>query len=258
MESQIVAVLATIVASLTLPALAIAFVPPSNIALRSTIAIVSFSLIFQLQLNSRIISKNLLLNGVVLSSLWSPFLRSVDLLLLRKVYLEPKLNAKIAFSQRVIKDPSSRFSRFFTSFFLPHNTRYIGTPWIVKNVPRFSTTDSAYIPTRGHFLLQSSAVFVLVYMVIDATNLLPPPNIDVQLPESKQAVLTRLSEVDLEEFLTRAIGVFFGCIVSACYVLLHFYFTALLAVGSGFSEPNSWPPIFGNFAGAWSIRQFWG
>jgi hypothetical protein len=37
-----------------------------------------------------------------------------------------------------------------------------------------------------------------------------------------------------------------------------YYFCSILAVGSGLSSPSSWPPYYGSFAKAYTLRNMWG
>jgi hypothetical protein len=44
-----------------------------------------------------------------------------------------------------------------------------------------------------------------------------------------------------------------GAVVQMLYSLV-----AALAVGAGLWEPKSWPPMFGKFSDAYTLRRFWG
>jgi hypothetical protein len=157
-------------------------------------------------------------------------------------------------------NPSSKFSRFFAALFLMLSTRYIGTPWVIKNISPFSKKDPSYAPSRPEFLVKSVSAMVVSYLVIDAIDLLPPPDPEVQFPQYKQALFSIVSEIDLEEVVTRAVGVLIGGIATYCYTSFQYYFLVTVQVGLGFglSEPATWPPVFGRFLETWSIRRFWG
>ena len=49
--------------------------------------------------------------------------------------------------------------------------RWSGTPYKVKNVPRFSTQDSRDIPSQNMFLLQKPATMLIYYLALDLLSL---------------------------------------------------------------------------------------
>lgn len=45
---------------------------------------------------------------------------------------------------------------------------------------------------------------------------------------------------------------------AVCSMSMTFYGAAALSVGLGLHEPKGWPPMFGSFAQAYTVRTFWG
>jgi len=259
MES--LSVLGSIALSWSGPGYALAFIPASQPAQRAAIFALSTALTLRLQLIPQSISNNYMWNGLVLVIIWEPIFRAADLLFLKNVQIIslPDLYSKTETRNTSSNgDSSSNLERFWAAVMLIHSARYVGTRYEVKNVPSFSRKDRDYVPSRGKFLLRSMIGLILAYLFLDLVDILPHPDIEVQWPKAKEGIFSRLSEVDVEEFVMRSSGVLVTWIATYCIISAEYHFAALIAVGSGFSEPRSWPPMFGSFADAWSIRQFWG
>lgn len=98
------------------------------------------------------------------------------------------------------------------------------------------------------------------YLVIDAIDLLPLPELELQFPRYTQALFSRISEINLEEIVTRAVGVHISGIATYCYTKFQYYFLATVQIGLifGLSYPAAWLPVFRSFLDAWSLRLFWG
>lgn len=47
------------------------------------------------------------------------------------------------------------------------------------------------------------------------------------------------------------------CFATVSSVSLSFYSTAAIVAGLGFSNPEDWPPIYGSFSEAYTVRAFW-
>jgi len=243
------------------PAYALAFIPASQPAQRAAIFALSTALTLRLQLIPQSITNNYMWNGLVLVAIWALTIRAADLLFLKKVQITslPDLYSKTGTRNASSNgDSSSKLERFWAAVMLINSARYVGTRYEVKNVPSFSKKDKDYVPSRGRFLLRSMIGLILAYLFLDLVDILPHPDIDVQCPKAKEAIFSRISEVDVEEFVMRSLGVLAIWIATYCIISAEYHFAALIAVGSGLSEPRSWPPMFGSFADAWSIRQFWG
>lgn len=75
---------------------------------------------------------------------------------------------------------------------------------------------------------------------------------------TKETYFRRLGEVTLRETVMRAWIVTFFLFYSIClYNTIHDAL-AFIFVGTGFDNPEDWPPLFGDIREATSIRNFWG
>lgn len=134
--------------------------------------------------------------------------------------------------------------------------RYIGTPYQVRNVPHFSSSDSSYIPSRSNFLCRKAIIFLISFTVLDLINL----GADTPLDFSPETIplFTRVSHVTGQQLLTRLITTLgYGIAVCSLQQLAH-SIAALIDVGFGFSKVESWRPLLGSPGEAYTLRRFWG
>ena len=138
--------------------------------------------------------------------------------------------------------------------------RNIGAPDEVKNVPRFSTKDPQYVPSRRRFLLHKLLIILVCYTILDlATS--APQQADVNainFSARKVPFFRRLGTVSGEDLIVR-VATTLGLWVSLyCVIQAGTNFYAFLCVGLGIDERKDWPPSFGSLKEAYSVRRFWG
>lgn len=134
--------------------------------------------------------------------------------------------------------------------------RHIGTPYQVKNVPPFSSSDPNYIPSRSNFLCRKGIILLISFTVLDLINLGADPPLDF----SPQTIplFARMSHVTGQQLLTRLITTLgYGIAVCSFQQLAH-SIVALIDVGFGFSKVEFWRPMFGSPWEAYTLRRFWG
>jgi hypothetical protein len=137
--------------------------------------------------------------------------------------------------------------------------RFTGTAEEVKNVPHFSNQDPTYVPGRGAFMLRAAVTAISCYLVLDlmTSNALWSENTLYLVPE-KIPLFIRIASISSGElqyrlFATVGLWINLYCLQSIVYNLI-----AFICVGSGFSEPKYWRPLFGSPFQAYSIGRFWG
>lgn len=153
------------------------------------------------------------------------------------------------------KEPAR--SKLWFAYDVLFSPRSVGKPWQVKNVPRFSSNDPSYVPSRGAFLLRTSALLALCFLIHDFSAAQPPPDARL-IAASKQPFFSRLSDVASEELVFRIISTISFWVNAAAYICLVPYACALFAVASGIGKPADWPSNFDSPTTAYSVRQFWG
>ena len=148
----------------------------------------------------------------------------------------------------------SRF-RFFME--LIFSLRGVAKPWQVKNIPRFSSTDPAYIPSRGYFLLRCLALVLPLFLFIDFCTAQSIPEAHL-IAANKQPFLRRLSETSYGEVIFRmslSIGFWLS---GAAFWNMVYYTVAFVLVTLNVSKPSAWPSAFDWPTKAYSVRKFWG
>lgn len=148
-------------------------------------------------------------------------------------------------------------SRFWLAVEQVISRRRVGTPLQVKGVPPFSAQDPDYVPSRASFLIGAVTSLLCSYIISDVGATRPPVD-PVLIAANKEAFLSRLGEVTLEELILRTAitGGYYFQGVAAIKMVTNV--SGLVAVASGLSHPAAWPPVFGSFSELYSIRQFWG
>lgn len=136
--------------------------------------------------------------------------------------------------------------------------RQIGTPYEVRNVPRFSK-DANEAPSRAVFLRQTAVAIMASYIVVDICSLAPPPEKDAGLfAPNIVPVLSRLAHLSVEELAVRAFSTLAVAVNVVCYMHIGYGIMAFVAVASGLTDIAGWRPPFGSPGEAYTLRRFWG
>ncbi|PLB44772.1 hypothetical protein P170DRAFT_458457 [Aspergillus steynii IBT 23096] len=157
-------------------------------------------------------------------------------------------------------NPRNRFwmRRFALGLSSTWNSRFVGTREQVKNVPRFSSTDPKYIPTRSVFLRSMATRILVSYVLLDILGASADPEVNARFYTlAKIPVFGRLGEISSEELLMRV-----GCVVGAAIGLVCtqggiYCIFAVVGVLLGVSDPKDWPPFYGSIFDAYTLRGFW-
>ena len=153
------------------------------------------------------------------------------------------------------KVPWSRLKfgiRVTTSF------RWSGTRFEVKNVPRFSSKNREYVPSRRKFLLEGAFTIVSCYMILDLLNFANDPKASaIYFSSEMTPFFARLRDLTPEQLNIRTFTVLAtGVGIYSTQLGIH-SLVSLLDVGLGLSTVSSWRPMFGSLTEAYSIRKFW-
>lgn len=136
--------------------------------------------------------------------------------------------------------------------------RHVNSPYEVKNVPPFSTTDPTYVPPKSTFLLQKCAIALTCYLLLDLLGARKPPTNAAQIFNPNLIPLfSRWGSVTAAEIKLRALsiagfGITFYCVIQGSQAL-----AAAIAVGSGLGKIESWRPVFGSLTDAYSLKDTW-
>lgn len=237
-------------------AFALVSIKPSDRLQRGLILLLTSSAAGQIQYGNPDLTGNSIYNGLFLSWIWIFHFRAFDLLF----WTEGGVHVTSQMASKLQGKPSSTAqsvaAQYLTAWSLIFNVRNVNTPWAVKSLP---SSTSHYFHSRRSFVTRRVAHFVGIYLLLDTMfTFLPPVNPDVDVPEYKQYIFSRINDVSFEEFITRpltVIGPALGIygIFSAIYDI-----ASVIAVLCFNDNPTSWPPLFGNLSEGYTLRKFWG
>ena len=136
--------------------------------------------------------------------------------------------------------------------------RWSGTPREVRNVPLFSSQDPSYEPTHAVFLRRHFFLLISCYLMLDVLGLgADPEKTKIFFAPAMIPFFTRLRQVSGEELAMRVFGTLGSGLGILCSQQGVYSILALIAVGSGLSEPKYWRPLFGSISDAYTLRRFW-
>ncbi|EGD96737.1 acetyltransferase [Trichophyton mentagrophytes] len=136
--------------------------------------------------------------------------------------------------------------------------RHIGTPYQVKNVPRFSEKDPEYIPSRSRFLIWTAFLYAACYIFLDLITF--KVDIDTNLKYFTQKnvpFFTRLPDISGDEIVMRVINTIISGLIMICVQRSFYSLVGFFSVLLGISEPREWPPYFGSLSQAFTLRRTW-
>ncbi|KFY30452.1 hypothetical protein V493_01896 [Pseudogymnoascus sp. VKM F-4281 (FW-2241)] len=237
-------------------AYAIAFIDPSYTLQRASILFLSVAIAAQLQYSVPVFTGNSTYDGIFMSLVWIFHLRAFDLILWKAVYLSLVKARK----PKPLRSSATRSGlwRIYTAWCLLFNLRNINTPWSVKGLPDFSRGRPEHIPNKSEFLKRRTAHILITYLALDAIfAFLPAPNPGIDVPEYKQSLFSRIRDVTLEEIIARPFTAILPAFSIYGIFIIPYNIASITAVLFG-SEPQNWPPLFGSFLDAYTMRRFWG
>ncbi|MCJ1396151.1 hypothetical protein MMC18_009040 [Xylographa bjoerkii] len=137
--------------------------------------------------------------------------------------------------------------------------RCSGTSFEVSNLAPFDAKDRSYIPSRAKFLRGAIIRTVVAYFLIDAlTSFGDPEAMAPIFKDEKIPLLSRLSELTLEEAITRTIASFSFWLVNYLVLILFFDVPGIICVATGLSGVSWWRPPFNSITEAYTLRRYWG
>lgn len=138
------------------------------------------------------------------------------------------------------------------------SARLIGTPSQVRYLVPFSKAHPTYVPSRTRFLFKAAGTIVLCCLLLDISNPAAEQEINQKyLTVQNISLFKRFGRVSLAEIAIRAIAGIGACCCAVCAQNVLYNFAAFWAVLLGLSEPKDWPPLFGSFYDAYSVRRLW-
>lgn len=153
---------------------------------------------------------------------------------------------------------TSFFARLLHAFEVLAQTRGVGTPRQVKNVPAhpaYYARCGASIP-RARFLRRQGLVLLWQVCVLDVFQGLGRAQLRASPSAGFAAVEWRVS---VEELVERTVtNLVTGLVLSRILIDVHYRVMSVVHVGVGLDEAVDWRPAFGRIGEAYTLRRYWG
>lgn len=151
--------------------------------------------------------------------------------------------------------------RFRFGYFVFFSYRNVGTPYMVKGTPEFSTKDPNYVPSRREFLFRGATLIILAILALDLASLAAQPLEYNKVAFSVEAVpIFRGSSENLkmEKLVVRSATVLGFWLVQYLVINGIISLFSFIHVALGIEDVQLYRPNFGPIREAHSLRQFWG
>ncbi|KUI61968.1 hypothetical protein VP1G_09110 [Cytospora mali] len=155
-------------------------------------------------------------------------------------------------------------ARLAFGFKIASQSRFPRTVWAAKGSPDF---PQAIVPSRASFLIGNVLKCVTYILLLRLGNSLGDPSQSATLfssaniPLAGNIIHPRTSPstyIDLAQLGSRLLGVLGYWTVQYLIINLLYGILATFSVALHITNVDVWPPVFGRFNEAWSLRQFWG
>ena len=131
--------------------------------------------------------------------------------------------------------------------------RAIGTSREAKNTPSF---PGQHVPSRAKFLLYRGCAVVGALVFTDFLNHLVPPSPETFAAHKSRLLLSKL-DITMEIIFVRVISTAVFWIALRASLGLLYNLTSFISVATFLTAPASWPPVFGRWTKAYTLRRFW-
>jgi len=138
--------------------------------------------------------------------------------------------------------------------------RGIGTPWQISGI---SETTGDQKPSRTRFILRQLAIAAVQYLIMDFfVSMEPTPEMVDSWADGKEWLWIKSLNphpVTASDLMSRAAGATVGWfILGRAMNDVGYRIISVIAVGSGFSTPEQWPPVFGSYRDCYTLRGYFG
>lgn len=150
--------------------------------------------------------------------------------------------------------------RFGFGYFILLSYRNVGTPYIVKGTPGFSTKDPNYIPSRREFLFRKVIIIGFALLALEFASLTAQPLEYNKAAFSVEAVPIfrgNRANLTMEKITFRLVTVLGFWLITYVVIDGIFSLPSFLNVALDIDDVRACRPNFGSVYEAYSIRQFW-
>ena len=213
--------------------------------------------------------------GFVCGDIVFGLLHYVEVALISKWSFEaqgPSSGAKLLETPRKIQRDESQvrskslswsqvWERLKFGYMVKTSSRNEGTPWVVKNIPPFSTKDARFVPSRRYFYWHKLAKIGFTFLFVDLLSQKSKPleeNAQLYSAKKVQIFTGDRNNLTMEQILIRLITVILYWISTAFVIDAVSDIFAVLSVALHIKGVEHYPPLFGPVREAYTIRRFWG
>lgn len=152
------------------------------------------------------------------------------------------------------------WERFRFGYYIITAARNVGTPYMVKGTPEFSTKNPHYVPSRRVFLFQNAITIIFALLAFELERQVAQPLEYNEVVFSEEAVpIFRGSgeNLTMEKLLIRSVFVLRYWLIlrvgASGLMTLPAFFHIIL----GTEDVQAYRPNFGPISEAYSVRRFW-
>lgn len=152
------------------------------------------------------------------------------------------------------------WERFRFGYVILTSYRNVGTPYMVKRTPEFSTKDPNYIPSRGAFLFRKATRIIVAFLVLQLVRQAAQRLEYSEVVFSAEAVPIfrgNGENLTMEKIIFRSVHVLGFWLVMYVDINGALSLFNFLNVALGIEDVRAFRPVFGPIREAYSVRQFW-
>ena len=195
------------------------------------------------------------------------FLTAVDVLLLRRLYLDRSGNERslVVDRDKGVKDDATwtegyrsgpddttwRALKWAAHVFF--SERDIGTSRQAKNIPSF---PGRVVPSRAKFLLYRGCAIGGAVAYFSLLTRLSRPSPDALTPHKAMLLLSR-QDMTMDTLIFRIVSTVVWWISIRMLLGLLYNSASFAGAATSLTAPRDWPPYFGSPAEAYTLRNFW-
>ena len=196
------------------------------------------------------------------SDTWLTFLQYWDVALLSKWDFDhsgPQPKATEKKEKKPWRKQATFWNRLGFGIYAASSYRCSGTPFEVPNLAPFNRENPSYVPSKAKYLRSAAIRVVVVYLILDAmTSFNDPAAMRAMFADEKIPLLSRLSELTVDEAVARTITSFSFWLVNYLVLILFFDIPGIICVSTGLSGVEWWRPPFNSITEAFTLRRYWG
>ncbi|RDW57797.1 hypothetical protein BP5796_12598 [Coleophoma crateriformis] len=168
--------------------------------------------------------------------------------------------SKLADASGMLSPWQAFFKKFRWGLELSVTARGIGWSWQVKNVPSSTASAASWTKSDFHEVFSRHLVYFDLSNCIFVLKNIGRALIFVILIRLRACILTSYpaSTFHSSNVVVQSLLCFIYGSKTAFGLNMMYAIAAAITVSVGIYDPCDWPPVFGNFADAYTLRRFWG